>query len=65
MEVKEGDIFDPNIHEPVSEAERDENFKDDQIKSIEATGFQMTANIHKNEETTIVLKSTEVIIVKN
>ena len=65
MEVKEGDIFDPNIHEPVSEAERDENFKDDQIKSIEATGFQMTANINKNEETTIVLKSTEVIIVKN
>jgi len=62
-----GDDYNPVIHEPVAEAEPDENLKNDQIKFIENEGFRFTDQGVFSDSIPghRILKRTDVIIVKN
>jgi molecular chaperone GrpE (heat shock protein) len=60
ISTKRGDIFDPDIHIPVSEGEPDSALDDNQIKSLISNGF-----IFKQKKQLVVIRPAEVVVVKN
>ena len=61
------DDYNPEIHLPIAEAEKDEELKNDQVKSVENEGFQFSNRlIFEDAETSNhILKQAEVIVVRN